>query len=84
MTRSDDEILEFLANTPADPLRATPKVIAANVSVSRPTVQRRLSKLLDGGLVEKVLTEDFEGMYAITDLGERYLAGDADEDELAL
>jgi len=84
MTQSDNEILELLANEPAPPLRLTPKVIAANVSVSRPTVQRRLGRLLDAGLVEKVLSDEYDGLYEITELGQRYLAGDADASELQL
>lgn len=77
MTRSDDAILELLATAG---LALPPAVIAFNADVSRPTVQRRLKKLLAHGLVEKA--EPSRGYYRITDLGESYLAGDVDADDL--
>ena len=70
----DERILEALANG----LVLSPSVIALNIDKSRSEVNRRLSELVDIGLVKRVK----RGYYEITDAGERYLSGDLDPDEL--
>ena len=71
---TDDRILEALESG----LRLTPAVIGENIDRSRQHVTRRLSKLTDQGFVEKPK----RGYYEITDLGQEYLAGEIDANEL--
>ena len=71
---TDDRILEALEGG----LRLTPAVIAENIDKSRTHVSRRLSELVDNGLVEKPK----RGYYQITDRGHEYLVGDLDADDL--
>jgi len=71
----DDRILEALATSG---LVLSPSVIAFNIDKSRSEVNRRLSALVEHGLVERVK----RGYYKITELGEQYLAGEVDPDEL--
>lgn len=79
MNKSDDAILEFLADTG---LALPPRAIEYNfqtrydIDVSYSTINRRLRKLTAADLVSK----EYEagGFYSITELGERYLAGDLD------
>lgn len=82
MTRSDDAILEFLLNDPVHEIAAAPVTIAANVEFSRSTVHRRLRVLYEHGLVEYY--NESQGVYRLTDLGRRYLSGEATHDELVL
>lgn len=70
----DERILEALAYG----LVLSPAVIAFNIDKSRSEVNRRLSELVDIGLVRRVK----RGYYEITDAGEQYLSGDLDPDEL--
>jgi DNA-binding IclR family transcriptional regulator len=71
----DDRILEALATSG---LVLSPSVIAFNIDKSRSEVNRRLSVLVEHDLVERVK----RGYYEITNLGERYLAGDINLDDL--
>jgi len=71
----DDRILEALATSG---LVLSPSVIAFNIDKSRSEVNRRLSVLVEHNLVERVK----RGYYEITNLGERYLAGDINLDDL--
>ncbi|OYR58036.1 transcriptional regulator [Halorubrum ezzemoulense] len=71
----DDRILEALATSG---LVLSPSVIAFNIDKARSEVNRRLSVLVDHGLVERVK----RGYYTITETGEQYLAGDLDPEEL--
>lgn len=71
----DDRILEALATSG---LVLSPSVIAFNIDKSRSEVNRRLSALVEHGLVERVK----RGYYKITELGEQYLAGEIDPDSL--
>ena len=71
---TDERILEAL-NTG---LELGPTTIARNIDRDRTGVSRRLSMLVDYGLVNQVE----EGYYEITDLGEQYLEGELDADEL--
>lgn len=76
MTRSDDIILEALAETG---FSLPPKVIAVNVeAISQASVQRRYPVLEKAGLVEG---HGPRGYRRITDLGRRYLGGDISDEE---
>lgn len=77
MTRSDNIILEALAETG---FSLPPKVLAVNTEISPPTVQRRLSKLEDAGLVEQ---SGPRGYRRITEFGRRYLNGEISDEEIA-
>jgi predicted transcriptional regulator len=71
---TDDRILEALDTG----LKLTPAVLAENVDKSRQHVTRRLSDLLDNGLVERPK----RGYYTITDRGQAYLSGELNPAEL--
>jgi repressor of nif and glnA expression len=80
---NDDPILEILDRSD---LALKPAAIRYNLrtrngtKIPERTVAHRLSLLVDHGLLVK---EDEEnGRYAITDLGRRYLSGDADAEDL--
>lgn len=81
-SKYDDPILQFLADTGA---AVPPRVILFNLerreiaSPHRSTIKRRLQRLQEYGLVEKV---GEEGYYVISELGEAYLSGDIDASEL--
>ena len=77
MTKSDDAILELLAETN---IALPPAVISFNIDVSHPTVRRRLPKLLKHDLVRKA--DEDKGYYEITEKGRKYLAGDLDTNDL--
>jgi DNA-binding transcriptional ArsR family regulator len=71
---TDDRILEALDTG----LSLTPAVLAENVDKSRQHVTRRLSDLLDHGLVDRPK----RGYYTISDCGQAYLSGELNPDEL--
>ncbi|RQG92351.1 transcriptional regulator [Natrarchaeobius chitinivorans] len=71
----DDRILETLDSSG---LILSPAVLAINIDKSRDEVNRRLSVLVDYGVVRRVK----RGYYEITDLGEQYLEGELDASEL--
>jgi len=75
MNQTDDRILELLDESG---LILSPAVIAVNLEYNRSWISRRISKLVDAGLVESIN----EGYYRITDFGREYLVGDIDADEL--
>lgn len=81
-SKYDDPILQFLADTGA---AVPPRVILFNLerreiaSPHRSTIKRRLARLQEYGLVEKV---GEEGYYEITDLGKGYVVGEVDAAEL--
>ncbi|MDB9295815.1 ArsR family transcriptional regulator [Halorubrum ezzemoulense] len=78
MTKSDDAILELLDECG---IAIPPRAIAFNVdNVSRPTVDRRLPKLEDTGLVERY--DNPQGYTRITNCGRAYLAGELDASDL--
>lgn len=58
-------------------IAAPPATMSANTPVSQSHATRRCKKLDEGGLLERV---DDRGYYRITDLGIRYLNGEADEE----
>lgn len=76
MTIWDDRILEIIRDS--DSGNATDIANHKYIRVSRSTITRRLSRLADHGL----LTHLGNGVYVITDQGERYLEGEVDADEL--
>lgn len=77
MTRSDDRILEFLAEKE---ILASASVIAVNIDYNPSYISRRCRKLAAAELVERV----DKSHYQLTDLGDRYLAGEVDSDELQI
>lgn len=87
MTGSDDRILEFLEQLDgAFPNRdvAVPAgvLIHAIENMSEATVHRRLNKLENAGLIERL--DDPDGYIKIDDLGKDYLEGTVGADELGL
>jgi hypothetical protein len=81
MDRADDVILEFLLNSPCDPLNATPGVIEANIDYSESTCKSRCRVLEQAGLLEYY--DEERGIYSLSKLGVRYLNYEMDEAELA-
>lgn len=77
MTQADERILEFLRDKD---IVASPSVIAANIDYSGEYLSRRCNKLEDAGLLQRVDPTN----YRITELGERFLNGDANADEIEL
>jgi predicted transcriptional regulator len=75
MTRTDDEILEYIEENGA----GTPKSIADALSRNNDYIGRRCRKLAESGLLSRPST----GFYTITEEGESYLSGDLDADDLA-
>lgn len=71
MVPLDDEVLEVFHSTD---LVLTPAIIAHNTDHSRGAVNRRLSRLAEAGLVERVA----RGKYRLTYLGDEYLQGRVD------
>ncbi|WP_049941177.1 hypothetical protein [Halorhabdus utahensis] len=76
MTQADDRLLETLEESS---LILSPRILSVNTDYSRHYVSERLAKLLDAKLVEK----KGDGLYQITEDGQKYLAGDLDADALA-
>lgn len=75
MTQADERVLEFLYDKE---IVASPSVIAANIDYTQEYLSRRCRKLTNAGLLQRVDASN----YRITDLGERFLDGDVDEDEI--
>ncbi|AUX10691.1 hypothetical protein AArcSl_3084 [Halalkaliarchaeum desulfuricum] len=75
MTQGDDRILETLESSD---LVLTPAVIAFNTDYSRNYVNKRIRKLRQAELVERI----DDGYYKITDLGRRYLSGEVESSVL--
>ncbi|WP_424015193.1 transcriptional regulator [Halorubrum xinjiangense] len=74
MTPMDDRVLEVLDAG----LVLSPTIIAYNIDKSREAVGRRLSKLSEAGLVDRIE----RGRYEITDSGQSYLTGEVAVDDL--
>jgi len=72
---SDERILEILHSSG---IVLSPAVIDKNLNISREHISRRLSVLVDYGLVIRVE----RGYYEISDLGVEYLEGTLDADAL--
>jgi Mn-dependent DtxR family transcriptional regulator len=77
MTQADDRILETLESSG---LKLSPRILSVNIDYSRHYVSRRLNKLQEAGLVDKV----DDGLYQITQKGSDYLSGSLDADDLQL
>ncbi|WP_435345079.1 MarR family transcriptional regulator [Haloarchaeobius sp. HRN-SO-5] len=75
MTQADERILEFLQEKD---IVASPSVIAANIDYTNEYISRRCQRLADGGLLQRVDPTN----YRITELGERFLAGDLEKEDL--
>jgi predicted transcriptional regulator len=80
MTNSaDDRILEFLSEIRDDTeVGKSPSEIGDHIGYGRKHVGRRCRELAEHGLLINL----GRGSYRITDLGERYLSGDTEPDEL--
>jgi len=75
MNQTDNRILELLDESD---LILSPGVIAVNLEYTRNWVSRRVSKLVEAELLERV-----DGAYyRITDQGQDYLSGDIDAEKL--
>jgi len=74
MNPVDDEIMEILDDTGA----ATPQLLADNTGKNNNYLGVRCRELEKYGLVMR----PSRGVYTLTDLGERYLAGDLDASDL--
>lgn len=75
MNQTDNRILELLDESN---LLLSPAVTAVNLDYSRNWVSRRMSKLEDADLIEKI-----DGSYyRITDHGRAYLSGDLNAEDL--
>lgn len=74
MTRSDDEILEWLSEENA----GTPKAIADALDKNNDYVGRRCRNLMRYGLLERTS----HGYYRFTDIARQYLAGELDASTL--
>lgn len=72
---SDERILEVLHSSN---LVLSPAVIGKNIDATRVHVNRRLSVLVEYGMVTRIE----RGYYEITDLGVQYLEGKIDANEL--
>ncbi|WIV68435.1 transcriptional regulator [Natrialbaceae archaeon AArc-T1-2] len=71
----DERILEAFSTSG---MILSPAVIAKNIDKSRDEVNRRLSVLVEYGVVTRVE----RGYYEITELGEQYLAGEIDANSI--
>jgi len=76
MTIADERILEYLSTSET----STPKKMAdsGNVRFSRQYIGERCRKLADYGMVQHL----GNGVYRITEKGEKYLTGDLDAEDL--
>ncbi len=75
MNQTDDRILELLEESD---LILSPAVIAVNLDYTRNWVSRRISKLVEAGLIEQTNG----AYYAISEKGRSYLSGEIDEEEI--
>jgi len=75
MTQADERVLEFLHEKD---IVASPSVIAANIDYTQEYLSRRCRKLTNAGLLQRADASN----YRITDLGEKFLDGDIDSDEI--
>lgn len=75
MTQADERILEFLFEKE---IIASPSVIAANIDYTGEYISRRCRKLADAHLLQRVDASN----YRLTTLGEKFLTGEADADEI--
>lgn len=76
---SDLDILEFLDGHSLEEYEAPPTAIAINMDLAEGTVWNRVRVLKAAGLIKR--TDDKRGYYRITNMGQRYLAGELTDDE---
>ncbi|WP_420182084.1 MarR family transcriptional regulator [Haloarcula sp. KBTZ06] len=76
MTQADERVMEFLLEKD---IIASPSVIAANIDYTGEYISRRCRKLANAGLLQRVDATN----YRLTDLGERFLEGEIDADEIS-
>lgn len=86
MNEVDDAVLEFFEEQ-SESIALPPTAVWFNLvevlgvlDKSKETVARRMRRLPDRGLLEKV--DGGRGYYRITDKGRAYLAGDLDAEDL--
>lgn len=77
--RSHKAILEFLDND-GNELRATPRVIEANIDYAISTVRNRIRELEEWGLVEYY--DEDNGIYQLSENGHRFLDGELELGEV--
>jgi len=77
MTQADERVMEFLYEKE---IVASPVVIGANIDYTGEYLSRRCLKLADAGLIQRVDSSN----YRLTELGEQFLNGEIDADELQL
>lgn len=77
MTQADERVLEFLREKD---IIASPAVIAANIDYTGEYISRRCRKLTDAGLLQRVDASN----YRLTELGEQFLEGDLDAEDIQL
>ena len=77
MTQADERVLEFLHEKD---IVASPSVIAANIDYTGEYISRRCRKLTDAGLLQRVDASN----YRLTDLGEQFLEGEIDAEDIQL
>ena len=75
MTQADERVMEFLLEKD---IVASPSVIAANIDYTGEYISRRCRTLTDAGLLQRVDASN----YRLTDLGERFLKGEIESDEI--
>jgi len=75
MTQADERILEFLQEKD---IVASPSVIAANIDYTNEYISRRCRQLAEAGLLQRIDSSN----YRLTSVGERFLSGDIDSDEI--
>lgn len=77
MTQADERLLEFLYEKD---IVASPSVIAANIDYTGEYLSRRCQKLANAGLIQRVDASN----YRLTELGERFLDGNVEAEDLEL
>jgi repressor of nif and glnA expression len=77
MTQADERVLEFLREKD---IVASPSVIAANIEYTGEYISRRCRKLTDAGLIQRVDASN----YRLTALGEQFLEGEIESDDLEI
>lgn len=75
MTQADERVMEFLQEKD---IIASPSVIAANIDYTSEYLSRRCRRLAEAGLLQRVDASN----YRLTSLGDRYLSGEVEPDEL--
>jgi len=77
MTIWDDRIMEIIQD--GGPTSASELDKEDYIRTSRPNISRRLNKLANHGLLHRLPN----GVYSLTEKGERYLKGELDAEELS-